>query len=150
MGQIYNMIGLEDNQEKVVMLWQSFRADVRREMYRDKLDPEVSTWDEVMAAAEQAEVIVTLGSDDSDAEPTKAKRVAAEKSSKRADRGRVEMKRETEILRSSSAELQPGSSNPNTGKKRSLQRRNEMLAKGLCFNCEEHGHLARNCPKAQL
>jgi hypothetical protein len=22
-----------------------------------------------------------------------------------------------------------------------------MLAKGLCFNCEEHGHLARNCPK---
>jgi uracil DNA glycosylase len=29
----------------------------------------------------------------------------------------------------------------------SLGRGNEMLAKGLCFNCEEQGHLTRNCPK---
>src|SRR6202000_573874 len=27
------------------------------------------------------------------------------------------------------------------------QRRNELLAKGLCFNCEEAGHLARDCEK---
>ncbi|KAJ6545721.1 hypothetical protein B0H19DRAFT_894430, partial [Mycena capillaripes] len=31
----------------------------------------------------------------------------------------------------------------------STQKRNEMLAKGLCFNCNEPGHLARNCPKNQ-
>ena len=29
----------------------------------------------------------------------------------------------------------------------SVQKRNEMLAKGLCFNCSEPGHLSRNCPK---
>ncbi|KAJ7215222.1 hypothetical protein B0H12DRAFT_973950, partial [Mycena haematopus] len=29
----------------------------------------------------------------------------------------------------------------------SPERRNELLAKGLCFTCEEPGHLARNCPK---
>jgi hypothetical protein len=31
-------------------------------------------------------------------------------------------------------------------KKHSTKRRNEMLAQGLCFTCEEPGHLARNCP----
>ncbi|KAJ7302842.1 hypothetical protein DFH08DRAFT_651962, partial [Mycena albidolilacea] len=29
----------------------------------------------------------------------------------------------------------------------SAERRNELLAKGLCFTCEEPGHLSRNCPK---
>ena len=29
----------------------------------------------------------------------------------------------------------------------SAKKRNEMLAQGRCFTCEEVGHLARNCPK---
>ncbi|KAJ7104743.1 hypothetical protein C8R44DRAFT_555998, partial [Mycena epipterygia] len=29
----------------------------------------------------------------------------------------------------------------------SAEKRNEMLAKGLCFTCGEAGHMSRNCPK---
>jgi Zinc knuckle len=28
-----------------------------------------------------------------------------------------------------------------------LEKRNEMMRKGLCFNCEEQGHLSKDCPK---
>ncbi|KAJ6532377.1 hypothetical protein B0H19DRAFT_941462, partial [Mycena capillaripes] len=45
--QIFNTIGLADDQEKVVKLWHSFRTDIQQEMYRKELDPEISTWDEV-------------------------------------------------------------------------------------------------------
>jgi hypothetical protein len=45
-SQIYNTIGLIEGQEKVVRLWNSLRADIRQEMYRKDLDPEISTWDE--------------------------------------------------------------------------------------------------------
>jgi Zinc knuckle len=28
-----------------------------------------------------------------------------------------------------------------------LEKQNEMMRKGLCFNCEEQGHLSKDCPK---
>jgi hypothetical protein len=59
--QIYNAIGLNDDQEKVVKIWNSFRGDVQQELYRDKLDPELSTWKEVVKAAERAEVLLKAG-----------------------------------------------------------------------------------------
>jgi hypothetical protein len=96
--QIFNMIGLEDNQEKVVMLWRSFRADIRREMYRDKLDPEVSSWDDVVTGAEHAETIMNLANDDSDIESMKDNGSAAKNRSKGRSGGRVETRQETETM----------------------------------------------------
>jgi hypothetical protein len=116
-------------------------------MYRDKLDPEVSSWDEVVSGAEHAETIVNLANDDSDVESAKDNDSAAKNRSKRRSGGRVETKQETEIMRTSSAGLNSNPTMSQSEKTRSIRRRNEMLAKGLCFNCEEHGHLARNCPK---
>jgi hypothetical protein len=61
-SQIYNTIGLIEGQEKVVKLWNSLRADIRQEMYRKDLDPEISTWDEVVRAAERAVLVRNLDS----------------------------------------------------------------------------------------
>ncbi|KAJ6545720.1 hypothetical protein B0H19DRAFT_864115, partial [Mycena capillaripes] len=55
-SEIYNTIGLEDNQEKVVKLFNSFTFAIQTEIYRKGLDPEVSTWDEVVKAAGEAEI----------------------------------------------------------------------------------------------
>jgi hypothetical protein len=54
-SQIFNTIGMPDNQEKIVSLFNSFNFDVQTELYRKKLDPEVSTWEQVVKGAEQSE-----------------------------------------------------------------------------------------------
>ncbi|KAJ6594825.1 hypothetical protein B0H19DRAFT_1284575, partial [Mycena capillaripes] len=59
-SQIYNTIGLPDDQEKVVKLFNSFNFDVQTELYRKLLDPEVSTWDQVVKGASEAEVLLKI------------------------------------------------------------------------------------------
>ncbi|KAJ7059786.1 hypothetical protein C8F01DRAFT_1145634, partial [Mycena amicta] len=59
-SELWNTIGITDSQEKVVKLWNSFNDDIQVEMYRDKLNPEYSTWAEVVRGATHAEIIVNL------------------------------------------------------------------------------------------
>jgi hypothetical protein len=63
-SEIYNTIRLEDNQEKVVKIFNSFTFAVQTEIYRKGLDPEVSTWDEIVKSAEQAEILLKLATKD--------------------------------------------------------------------------------------
>jgi hypothetical protein len=59
-SQIYNTIGLEDTQEKVVKLFNSFTFPIQTEIYRKGFDPETATWEEVVKAAEQSEFLLKL------------------------------------------------------------------------------------------
>ncbi|KAJ6535717.1 hypothetical protein B0H19DRAFT_1279710, partial [Mycena capillaripes] len=59
-SQIYNTIGIDDGQEKVVKLFNSFNFNIQTELYRKDLDPEVATWDEVVKGAEAAEILVKI------------------------------------------------------------------------------------------
>jgi hypothetical protein len=59
-SQIYSTIRLEETQEKVGKLFNSFTVAVQSEIYRKEIDPEVATWDEVVKAAEQAEILLKL------------------------------------------------------------------------------------------
>ncbi|KAJ7756503.1 hypothetical protein DFH07DRAFT_959144 [Mycena maculata] len=59
-SEIYNTIGLEDTQEKIVKLFNSFTYAIQGEIYRKDVDPETATWDEVVKAAEQAEILLKL------------------------------------------------------------------------------------------
>ncbi|KAJ7067755.1 hypothetical protein B0H15DRAFT_958148 [Mycena belliarum] len=147
-SQIYNTIGLDEGQEKVVKLWNSLRTDIRQEMYRKDLDPEISTWDEVVRAAEHAEIVRNL---ESESEPSSEKDTIPSKSDHKhgsrptTDRagGRTDSKHRGVAMHTSSADL---ATSELKEKRRSAKRRNEMLAQGRCFTCEEPGHLARNCP----
>jgi hypothetical protein len=58
--QLWCVVGLPNDQEKVVRFWHSLRADIQQELYRKDLDAEVSQWDEVVLAAERAEVWLKL------------------------------------------------------------------------------------------
>jgi hypothetical protein len=59
-SEIYNTIGLEDDQEKNVKLFGSFTFAIQTEMYRKAIDPEVATWDEIMKAAELSEILLKI------------------------------------------------------------------------------------------
>ncbi|KAJ6594829.1 hypothetical protein B0H19DRAFT_876979, partial [Mycena capillaripes] len=59
-SQIFNTIGLRDDQEKVVKLFNSFNFDVQTELYRKELDPEVSTWEQIVKGAGKAEILLKI------------------------------------------------------------------------------------------
>ncbi|KAJ7617319.1 hypothetical protein FB45DRAFT_1104674 [Roridomyces roridus] len=146
---IYNTIGHEANQEKVVMFWRSLNADIRKEMFRDKLDPESSSWAEVAAGAESAEIIVNVGRDDDNG-------LGDAKTQSRPDDPSTEIdlngKRRNggRALSVSATDIEPSRSklpDKSAGKHLSAKKRAEYLASGLCFNCGTHGHMSRNCPE---
>jgi hypothetical protein len=121
-------------------------------MYRKDLDPEISTWDEVVRAAECAEIVQNPESEkdsstsDNNNVPLNSKSGSHNNGSRHAiDRAgwRVDSKHHADVMHTSSAEMNtqvPGE------KKRSAKRCNEMLAQSLCLACEEQGHLVHDCP----
>ncbi|KAF7371768.1 CCHC-type domain-containing protein [Mycena venus] len=162
---IYSTIGLLNDQERVIKIWNSFRAEIQQEMYRDNLEPEVSTWAEVVKGAERAERICKLdpkkktnnspGSSQnqlgskSNQERSAKSRGGGGRGRGRGRGGNSNSGSRTEVLRTSAVEVpskKPKGAKDNSNRELSEKQRNEMLAKGLCFTCGEPGHLARNCP----
>ncbi|CAK5266377.1 unnamed protein product [Mycena citricolor] len=85
------MIGLEANQEKIIMFWRSLTNDIRKEMFRARLHPEQSTWEEVTAGAEEAEVIVNLDNEDdlTETQGVETKKDTLNSKDKHSNRGRI-------------------------------------------------------------
>jgi Retrotransposon gag protein len=54
--EIINMIGLIDEQEKVIRLWDGLRPIIQKGLWRDGYNPEVSTWEEIKHAAQVIEI----------------------------------------------------------------------------------------------
>ncbi|KAJ7254861.1 hypothetical protein C8J57DRAFT_1656991 [Mycena rebaudengoi] len=169
--ELYSMIGLVDDQEKVVKLWRSLRGDIQREMYRASLDPEVSSWDQVSDAAEHAEIILTFGaessneqelSDDPD-EPDEHQDQDSEDSDSRRSGGRsnadLNHEVDTESPESHDDESEPAKLHGEESDEKydeswspsqlSPEKRRQLLVAGLCFYCEEPGHIAWDCPAWQ-
>ncbi|KAJ7465210.1 hypothetical protein FB451DRAFT_1488751 [Mycena latifolia] len=166
-SEIWNTIGLEDTQEKIMRLFNSFTYAIQGEIYRKGFDPEESTWDEIVKAAEQAEILLKLVTKNQDTGSSKRPPQSGQKTGleTRAQSGPSRPSRggfrgrgrghggcfngaphpREEILRTSPVGV-PGKQE-RSGEQLSPQKCNEMLAKGLCFACGEARHLARNCPK---
>ncbi|KAJ7131603.1 hypothetical protein C8R46DRAFT_1235782 [Mycena filopes] len=64
--ELYLMIGLPNDQERIIKLFLSFNAEVQKEMYRQGIDPETSSWDEVIKSAEHGEFILNQKAESSD------------------------------------------------------------------------------------
>ncbi|KAJ3514054.1 hypothetical protein NLJ89_g2595 [Agrocybe chaxingu] len=54
--ELYNMIGVNDPREKVIKLWNGLRASIQRGLWRDHLNPEISSWNDVVNHAEIIEI----------------------------------------------------------------------------------------------
>jgi hypothetical protein len=69
--ELYNMIGAGDEREKVIKLWYGLRSSIQQGLWRDRLNPETSTWEEVAdhaAILEIAQSISETKDEGSDAE----------------------------------------------------------------------------------
>ena len=62
----WNMIGEEDERTKVTKFWSSLQYEIQRDLWRDKLNPEVSSLKEVVAAAEIVEIARSVVMQDRD------------------------------------------------------------------------------------
>jgi len=54
--EMYNMIGGYSKRDKVIKLWNGLRRSIQAALYNDKLNPEISSWRKVLAAAEIIEI----------------------------------------------------------------------------------------------
>ncbi|KAJ7501413.1 hypothetical protein B0H11DRAFT_2224793 [Mycena galericulata] len=173
-SEIYNMIGLEDTQEKIVALFNSLAYSIQTEIYRKGLDPEVATWGNIVKAAGEAEVLVKIDQknrsteteyqsqededqDESDFDydednidvPEDADEPADNQDDRKASTprngGRVEAPRARATMHSAAVEVHPEDDQP-----RSQGWHDDYMRKGLCFNCGGRGHIARDCPSRKF
>ena len=54
---LFNMIGNIPKQDQVLKFWNSARPSIQKELWRNKLNPEISSWDTVVAQAEIIEIV---------------------------------------------------------------------------------------------
>ena len=70
--ELYNMIGAADEREKVIKLWYGLQTFIQQGLWRDLLNPETSTWEEVVDHASILEIAHSISepkdNNDSDAE----------------------------------------------------------------------------------
>ncbi|KIK50945.1 hypothetical protein GYMLUDRAFT_141718, partial [Collybiopsis luxurians FD-317 M1] len=57
LDDLFNTIGLLDEREKVHKLWSGLTKKIQKGLWREKLNPEISSYDEVSRAAELVEII---------------------------------------------------------------------------------------------
>ncbi|KIK53995.1 hypothetical protein GYMLUDRAFT_118013, partial [Collybiopsis luxurians FD-317 M1] len=57
LNDLFNTIGLIDEREKVHKLWSSLNRKIQKGLWRKKLNPEISSYDEIANAAELVEII---------------------------------------------------------------------------------------------
>jgi hypothetical protein len=66
------MIGNIREEDKVLKLWKGFRAEVQQGLWRDKLNPDLNSWDEVLTQAERIEMSIKTASSHSGKRPSNA------------------------------------------------------------------------------
>ena len=69
--EICNMIGLIDQREKVSTFWHGLRQSIQRALWRDRYNPETSSWAEVKDAAQIIEVAERVGGDNRENRPNR-------------------------------------------------------------------------------
>ena len=166
--ELCNLIGEVSERDRVIRLWNGLRSELQRALWRDKLSPETSSWEAVVAQAETIEIShnvatgysqsIRKGSDGrrtyprrtyppenlhKDRRRSKDRQSNAERFPKREDTSSKGKDWRARRYKSESRPDFKGKRPENREKERTKQ-----VAEGRCFVCDEAGHFSRNCPKA--
>ena len=65
LAELFTSIGFSDNRERVHKLWKGLRRDIQKELWKEKLNPETTSWKRVARHAEIIELSNSVGVYDS-------------------------------------------------------------------------------------
>ncbi|KIM36975.1 hypothetical protein M413DRAFT_77523, partial [Hebeloma cylindrosporum] len=158
--ELFNMIGSIDEREQVVKFWKGSKTSIQRALWRDGLNPDISSWNEVVSHAEIVEISENVmdsrekkGGDSSSKKggsnhnpfSSHGHHSRSDRShSRRPSRGRGHGPGRGGFTNRNASERVK--SEPRSTPRLSEKELAERRADGRCFGCNEPGHLARNCP----
>ncbi|KAJ8073324.1 hypothetical protein PM082_011596 [Marasmius tenuissimus] len=177
LNDLFNTVGLIDEREKAHKLWSGLNKKIQKGLWREKLNPEISSYDEVSRAAELIEIIenVDTGPDPGSNNKKKDKANSHSSSNNNGGGGSSNHKPSNNRGNGSRASgnnnaFNRGSSNGDKGGKSDYKKSNnrqhnprkgnqrreltdkekdEYRAAGKCFRCGEIGHMSRQCPQGK-
>ncbi|KAJ3889903.1 hypothetical protein GG344DRAFT_78374 [Lentinula edodes] len=89
-NNLFSTVGILDEREKVHKLWTSLNANIQKGLWKEKLNPELSTYIEVASTAELIEIMENNITDSSESEHSSAQRSESEYSSEEEDDSEIE------------------------------------------------------------
>ncbi|PPQ84648.1 hypothetical protein CVT24_006990, partial [Panaeolus cyanescens] len=158
----FTTIGYTDKRERVNRLWHGFKPSIQKALWKDKLHPDTSKWNEVVRAAEINEiadsVMVNAGPE---------RKADKHDRNHNEHRHRKDKRRHHDRKRRDSPNGRKTNTTPNFSsvkhkfqkwdnkkkldrpkrKELSKEEMDELRAANKCFNCRDIGHQARHCPK---
>ncbi|TFK48034.1 hypothetical protein OE88DRAFT_596016 [Heliocybe sulcata] len=154
--EFYTMLGVDSERDRVTKLWDGLNKDIQSELWRNRLNPEVSTWEEVVKAAEIIELSFSVNKTSPRDDKRSSESNKQKSGSSKTNRTHRDNKQSGAGKDRPKVEQRPGASSGPSGSRSSgsgwrpqlsNKEREELKASGKCFKCQETGHLARNCPK---
>ncbi|KAG9221532.1 hypothetical protein CCMSSC00406_0009355 [Pleurotus cornucopiae] len=165
--ELFSIIGQTLERDRVNKLWFGLRASIQQDLWRDRRNPETSSWNEVVSAAEVIEiaqsVVVHRNGNSREPRDNRPRRNEGPSTSKpngnkpKFNKG----DQHSGNNQSNHGQSSKPKSNGRFGNKRpafekpafekpklSEEEVKKLRSEGRCFRCQETGHVSRQCPQA--
>ncbi|KIO06696.1 hypothetical protein M404DRAFT_66349, partial [Pisolithus tinctorius Marx 270] len=166
LNEIWNMIGETNEHTKVHKFWSGLRKELQCDLWKEKLNPEVSNLKKVVASVEILEIVQSITGDYAHrlrrwrSKKCTVESVAISTGDPESSRHRRHRTRKRRYKgEENSKDPVPAEPSKNRGRctrhQDKQKRDNPKLSKdeqechkaeGLCFICHKSGHFSRNCP----